>query len=189
MVNLDSTKRKIEKLLNKFFIEEGYEKSEIDNLYRITEFENSAENYIDLYIYAELDVDDFFKILDKLNEIVMLKDDSAYFDIISPGIYMARIYDVKMNSSNYNITQSDLTRFSQAAVENVEDELNETFWVDDIKYDKQNQDISIKISSDSYDGMAFIRIDISSITSYSDLVDIYLDETVDKLLNDIYYDG
>lgn len=190
-MNTKIIENRLSKILFDYFKNtEGYDEKEIPslNLYNIVFEENNDKNYIDVYIYTELDVDAFFNISDKLNNYIASVEKSAYFDILSPGIYMARIYLDSVEDTMYEITYKDLNKFGNEVIENLNDEFNEEFWVDDIKYDKHNKDIIIQVSSDSYEAMGFLRIDESALDNYEDLLNLYLDELIVQLENDILYE-
>lgn len=108
-MNKDRLESQLKKELYKIFKQEYYDEEEVDELglFNIEFKENEIDNYTDVYIYAELSIEEFAKYQDKLNEIVERYDPSAYFDIINTGIYMSRIYDTKGNSSKKQIDRKE----------------------------------------------------------------------------------
>ena len=189
-MKIDSIQRKLDAQLTKYFKSEGYSNKEIKDLglYKLEFEKNTQGNYVDVYIYAEITADEFFSISNSLDDIVTSFDSSAYFDIISPGIYMARIYtDSNITSyrihPEYELNSNDLTKFGEVLSISLEDEFGEEFWVDDIYYQKASKILYAEFSSQSYQTQSHIKIHIEDISDYQDLLNVYQDKFVESLIN------
>ena len=179
-MKLETVQRKLEAQLDKYFKSEGYADSEIEdsNLYEIKIEPNTHKKYTDIYIFSEISVDDFFTVQNSWNKIVESVDPSAYFDILNSGTYVARIY---WDTAQKNITedadhildQSNLIKFGELLAADLDDEYDEDFWVDDIRFDKKRQKLIIEVSSQTYESKASIRVYEYDLDSYQDLIDIY----------------
>ena len=170
--------------------------SRLTKYYDEDEFEvEVSSNYSDKYTDIEIvtndkDVDEFFKFIDELDAIVQRFDQSSYFDVIAPGQYLARVYwDVAQKSSNPNLeivlNHANLIKLGNEICYNLEDELNEEFFLDDISYDESSQCISIKISSESFDSSADVRVVEEYIDSYRDLIESSERKILKKLLQNL----
>ena len=184
MVDVNSVKRKIEVVVKQYFKNQGYDSSEIreSNLYTIEHDHNADEKYTDFYVYAETPVEDFFSISEDWNEVVEKFDPSAYFDVVSPGIYLARIYwGQESTSTSYEMTKEDLERFGNAIVEDLSSGYDEDFWADIVRFNKSKNLFTIKVSSKNYLSKISTVLDFSGISSYKELEELYLDAMVEAL--------
>ena len=170
-LNKRNLKRRLSNALDKYFEDDlGYDKNEIPrlNLYRIDFEYDKADNYWDVYLYAEISMDEFFDLQPKLNSIVESIDESAYWDVQQPGVFMCRIYQeyIADNSTKYEISQKDLTNFANSICYHMEEYVlpdegyeGEEFWADSIEL----HDNYLKISFESVHGFeATIEVDIEA---------------------------
>ena len=187
-MKFDSLKRKLDAQITKYFRSEGYSSHELSQLklFSISIEENNEEKYSDLYVYAELSIDEFFELKDGWGVLVESIDPSAYFDVVSPGIYMCRIYwdsaNMQESRSNYDILSlSNLIKFGESSILELQDIQDEDFWLDDIYVDNNASKLYCKVSSNNYESEANIDINLDDIDSYQDIVTLYQDNLVDEL--------
>lgn len=179
MVDVNAIKRKLEVPLKRFFKSEGYTLSEIEtsNLYTLRHEHHKSEQYTDFYIYAEMSVEEFFRMSESLDSVIETIDPSAYFDVVSPGIYMTRVYWASSKSENVDIsdilTKRNLNKFGDHITSLLDESFDDDFWVDDIRYNKSRNKLSIEVSSQDSEASTEVKIDTTAIASYEDLVDLY----------------
>ena len=185
-MKFDSLKRKIELKVRDYFHDEGYSDDELDtlNLYRIEVKNNIDGKFTDIYVYAEIPVENFFEVDDIWNEVLIDYDESAYFDAESPGVYMARIYWNAMKNSvekQSAITRNNLIKLGETICLDLEDENDEVFYVDDIYYEKVKDILTIEVSSTTFESKASMKLYEDDISSYRDLVDFCKDKLLRRL--------
>ena len=173
--NIASLKRQLSGELDHYFLVQGFDEEELNSLYRIVAKDNGE--FIDVYIYAEIDVSDFYSINDSLNDIVITFDPSSYFDIVGPQIYMARIYksDFEKTDKSDVITQKTLIKFGNLLASKLEDEYDEDFWVEDIFYDEKSDNLTLIVFSTSYESEASIKVFEEDVNSYDQFIKLYRD--------------
>ena len=188
---LDAINRKLERKLKKLFISEGYDSAELEDgsVYHIKSENIKSQKCVDIYIYAELDMDTFFDRVDDLNEVVMQYDPGAYFDVVEPGVFMARLYWDTLNkykdTSEEILTPKNLTKLGESICLELEDTYDEEFYIDDIKYNKTDQRIEIEVSSNTFASQTNLRVHEYELESYSDLREVAFDKLVRNLNSDI----
>lgn len=187
-MKFDSLKRKLSVQITKYFRGEGYSRNEVTQLklFSISIEENNKEKYSDIYVYAELSIDEFLTLKDSWDVLVESIDPSAYFDVVSPGIYICRIYwdtaNIQDTKSNYDILSlSNLIKFGESSILELQDLQDEDFWLDDIRVNNNASKLYCKVSSNNYESEANIDINLDDIDNYQDLVILYQDNLVDEL--------
>lgn len=187
-MRLDSIKRKLEAQLINYFLSEGYSDEEIEtsNLYTIEIKSNAYDKYSDIYVYAEIEVDEFLTVADSWNSIVQFFDPAAYFDVFTNGIYSARIYWESVKSKQRETSKTILDKrnqikFGESLTAILEDEYDENFYLDDIDFDRKLQKLTISVSSNTYESKCAIKLYEYDLNSYDDLVSIYKNSAIKSL--------
>lgn len=187
-MKLDSIQRKLESQLIRYFSSEGYSDEEIESseLYTIEFKPNTSKKYSDIYVYAEIEVNDFLSLADSWNSVLQDFDPSAYFDILSNGIYTARIYwdAVKSNQpeeSKNILNKQNQVKFGESLTSILEDEYDEAFYLDDVDFSNRTQKLTLEVSSNTYKSKCSIRIYEYDLDSFSDLVDMYKNKAIKSL--------
>lgn len=182
-MNLNKLKSQLTKAMYDYFKREYYDEDEIDDmgLFNIQTQENALDEYVDVYIYAEISVEDFIHYSEKLNTIVERYDKSAYFDIEQPGVYMARLYSDNIEQ-NVSINKTDLKKFGQAVV----DELNSMlhFFEASVNYCKvvNGNELELAVKKDGRHSFSYsVTVDPTEEYNASILESQFLDEFVDDL--------
>ena len=181
-------KQKLNSAVKQYFLSQGYELEEINalHLYSIEFDDNPQEEYTDIYLNAELTIEEFMNAVDSFDEIVQAVDASSYFDPVQPGIYLARIYWSSIDKSYSEpedsiLNQDNLTKFGELVTSILEDDLDEDFWVDEIALNSNDTRLYVEVSSQNYESLAYVDIEPLIIASYQDLKDLYLEEIVNRL--------
>ena len=175
----DEIKRKLLAKLESYCLNNGYDEDIIDT-FHITSQDNRHEGYTDIYMYAEMSIEEFFECDQVFNDVVTKYDESAYFDVVEPGVFMTRIYwDTAKKSDSIEksqiITPNNLIKFGEYISYKLEDEYDEEFWVEDIDYNDKTQKLEISVSSAESDLKTTVSIKMyeDDIDEYQDMVDLY----------------
>lgn len=172
---LDAITRKLERKLSAICKQAGYIDDEIESgeAFRIQSKNVKSDRCVDIYVYTDLSLDEFVSELDNLTEVVTKFDPGAYFDLVEPGVAMARLYWDVLNqykdTSDEILTSPNLTKLGESICIELEDSYDEEFYVDDIKYIKTDQVIEITVSSATFESTATARVHEYELESYSDL--------------------
>lgn len=187
-MDVEAIKDKVAAKVEKYFESQGYDKDEIreDGLYNIDVQENNLDGYIDLYLYAEISVEEFLHLADKLNAVVEKYDQSTYFDIHTPGVYTARIYVKNLKSSKrVKIGSKDLKAFGAWVM----DEVNDNLHFSQVEVESTKVDGSTLKVTVVKDGMSrqsgSIELDPTEDYSYNTLVARVGDDIVNQILDKI----
>lgn len=182
----ENLKRQLRTALNRYYKQNhGYNQTDIDeeNPFNIEEKVNQEENYTDVYVYAEITISEFFDLLQpELDKVVQKFDDSAYFDVVDNGEYMARVYwDTKTNSSAVTVmTNRNLINLANKVCDIISDDYNDEFVTSEIEFNDDK--IFLEVIGDKNESRAYIDVpDASLISTYQDLEDEYLDQLIDSI--------
>lgn len=187
----EDIKRKLLAKLESYFLDNGYDEDALDMIH-VTSQDNRREGYTDFYIYAELSIEEFFQCDQIFNDVVEKYDESAYFDVVEPGVFMTRVYwnaakNSEELSSKQVITSSNLTKFGEYVSYKLEDEYDEEFWVEDIEYNDQSQKLTIHVTSNESDLEAKVSIKMyeDDIDEYQDMIDLYSQKLYRALIKEL----
>lgn len=169
----------------------GYDESEVDTLglYRVDITNNDIEEYTDIYLYAELSLDEFYTIVDELNEVVMSVDSGAYFDAHSGGCFMCRIY---WENANNKLTKEEL-HAKEDIQTNIEilldyftahsDDISDDIQVDEYEYDDDR--LYVEVSFEHFYELPFAinipEFDLVGVEDYQSFVDRYTPKLIDAV--------
>ena len=182
-MKIDKAVKDLENILEKYYEKQGYEKEELKQLglYRIDIKPNTAHQYTDIYIYAEMSFDDFIEEQSSWNKIVEQLDESAYFDAESSGVFVARVYWDTLDINDV-LSQQNLNKFGNAICFDLDEEFGEDVFLDDISYDSNSQRLNIEVSGYTYKSSANVKVYAYDVETYQDLVQNYKDRIVKTLV-------
>lgn len=169
----------------------GYDESEVDSLglYRVDIRNNDIEEYTDIYLYAELSLDEFYVISDELNEVVMTVDSGAYFDAHSGGCFVCRIY---WENANSNLTKEE-RQAKEDIQTNIEilldfftthfDDISDDMQIDEYEYDDGR--LYVEVSFEHFYELPFAinipEFDLVNVQDYRGFVDRYAPKLFDAV--------
>lgn len=184
MMNISEITKQLSKIVENYFKSQGYEPSDLNHMYEIkSEFDESS-NFVDITIYAELSIEEFFELQDSLNSIISKYDKTSYFDILDEGVFLAQIDLSEFNpKQSIEIPKLWLTNFGESICEKLENAFDDTFYVSDITID--NNQLKLAVETSDFEISTTIPIDINLISEYSDLIHLYEYDMYKKLLIDI----
>lgn len=186
MVNNDKIDKALRKILKDYYVNSlGYDSNEVDTLglYNVVIKTNELEEYTDVYVYAEMNLEEFYTIEHQLNSVVTKYDNGSYFEANSPGIFMARIWwdaESNLNSEDSSDTIKsgiiDLIDFFTLHCDELDD-----FTVKDYSY--SNNVLTLILESSHYSDLEVkIKIpeDEFNYTNYLDFVNKWAPRLLDK---------
>lgn len=185
-VLLDKFLHKANAKIMKYLLEEGFPTEEAKSIYNIdVEYDEEAEcTYI--YVYVEISLEGCLALADRLNPTLEFISKEAYFDVEQPGILVASIYDEQLDEVSYpplyDLSYSDKIKFGNLVADEVSEIYQEEFWLEDIEID--NDQVFMSIYSDTATSESSIPYKYP-VTSYKEFIELYLDNMIQSLLDNV----
>lgn len=185
-VLLDKFLHKANAKIMKYLLEEGFSPEEAKSIYNINvEYDEEAE-CTDVYVYVDISLEGCLALADRLNPTLEFISKEAYFEIEQPGILVANIYDEQLNEVSYpplyDLSYSDKIKFGNLVTDEVSEIYQEEFWFEDIEID--DEQIFMSIYSDNATSEASIPYKYP-VTSYKEFIEMYLDNMIQALLDNV----
>ena len=156
---------------------------------------DSKEKFVDVYLFADLSLDEFFTYFqDSLDDIVVKYDKGAYWDVVQPGEFMCRIYGEGFSpdedADKGALTYDNVTKLANKACDYVNREQSFDMFVNDVHFDDEHIEIELKgIANDSgivAQSHASVPVEpFDEIRSFSDLENLYLYDLEQELADNV----
>lgn len=165
--------------------------SSIDISFKI----DSKEKFVDIYLFADVSVDEFFTYFqDTLDDIVVKYDKGSYWDVVQPGEFMCRIYRDGLapdeDADKDALTYGNVTKLANKACDYMNREHGFDMFVNDVHFDDEHIEIELKgVANDSgivTQSHASVLVEpFDEIRSYSDLENLYLYDLEQELADNV----
>lgn len=180
---------------------EGIPKDEAQEYYRVEvddfQYRNLDAKAKKITLHAEMGLEDFYRVEEKLNKAVQKLDSDAYFEPVTAGEFICIVVldrPVKKEDRIFNrknidhVVESVARQLGKALDEEfavTEVDIADPYYVSDEDYDEDLVRVFVAVESDSYESLAFVDFYKSEVVSSLQVKMDLADQLYSKLVNSV----